>query len=248
MGELHLEIMMDRLEREFGVQANLGKPQVAYKETIQTSADGEAKYIRQVGGKEIYGHCALHVAPLPRGRGLEFSDRTRGGAIPREFIGDIENGVREATEAGLIAGYPVTDVKVELVGGSYHEAESTPLAYKVAASLAFREAAQKAGPVLLEPIMRLEVICPDAYLGDVVGDINARRGKVEAMEMRSGSRVIKVQVPLAEMFGYATVLRTLTQGRGVFSMEFSQYDKTPAQVQNDIIARIEGRVPSRDQA
>jgi elongation factor G len=248
MGELHLEILMDRLEREFGVQANLGKPQVAYKETIQIAAEGEAKYIRQIGGKEIYGHCVLHLEPLGRGRGFEFADKTRGGAIPREFIGDVENGVREATEGGLVAGYPVTDVKVTLVGGSYHEAESTPLAYKVAASLAFREAAKKASPVLLEPVMRLEIVCPDEYLGDVVGDINARRGKVEGMEMRGGSRVIKILVPLAEMFGYATALRTLTQGRGVFSLEFSQYDKTPAQVQEDIVARIEGRFPSRDQA
>jgi len=247
MGELHLEILMDRLDREFGVQANLGKPQVAYKETIQAPAEGEAKYTRPIGGKEIFGHCVVRLEPLGRGRGFEFSDRTRGGVIPREFIGDVENGVREAGEAGLVAGYPVTDVRVTLVGGSYHEAESTPLAYKVAASLAFREAAKKAGPVLLEPVMKLEVVCPDEYLGDVVGDINSRRGKVAGMEMRSGSRVIKIQVPLAEMFGYATVLRTLTQGRGVFSMEFSQYEKTPAQVQSDIVARIEGRNPSRDQ-
>ena len=247
MGELHLEILMDRLDREFGVQANLGKPQVAYKETIQAPAEGEAKYTRPIGGKEIFGHCVVRLEPLGRGRGFEFSDRTRGGVIPREFIGDVENGVREAGEAGLVAGYPVTDVRASLVGGSYHEAESTPLAYKVAASLAFREAAKKAGPVLLEPVMKLEVVCPDEYLGDVVGDINSRRGKVEGMEMRSGSRVIKAQVPLAEMFGYATIMRTLTQGRGVFSMEFSQYEKTPAQVQNDIVARTEGRSPSRDQ-
>jgi elongation factor G len=248
MGELHLEILMDRLEREFGVQANLGKPQVAYKETIQAAADGEAKYSRQVGGKEIFGHCALRVEPLVRGLGFAFADATRGAAIPREFIGDVENGVREALEAGLVAGYPVTDVKVTLVGGSYREVESTPLAYKVAGSLAFREAAKKASPVLLEPVMRLEVVCPDEYMGDVVGDINARRGKIEGMEMRSGSRVIKIFVPLATMFGYATALRTLTQGRGVFTMEFSQYEKTPAQVQEEIVARIEGRTPFRDQA
>jgi elongation factor G len=248
MGELHLEILMDRLEREFGVQANLGKPQVAYKETIQSPAEGEGKYERQIGGKQIYGHCALHVEPLKRGRGFEFADKTRGAAIPREFIGDIENGVREAMDGGLVAGFPVTDLRVTLIGGSYHESESTPLAYKIAASLAFREAAKKARPVLLEPIMKLEVVSPDDYLGDIVGDINARRGRVEGMEMRSGSRVIKILVPLAGMFGYATALRTLTQGRGVFSLEFSQYDKTPAQVQDEIVARMEGRVPSRDQA
>jgi elongation factor G len=248
MGELHLEILMDRLEREFGVQANLGKPQVAYKETIQAAAEGEGKYIRQIGGKEIYGHCVLAVEPLKRGRGFEFADKTRGGVIPREFIGDIENGVREAMEGGLVAGFPVTDLKVSLIGGSHHETESTPLAYKIAASLGFREAAKKAGPVLLEPIMKLEIISPDDYMGDLVGDINARRGKVEGMEMRSGSRVIKILVPLAGMFGYATALRTLTQGRGVFSLEFFQYDKTPSQVQDDIVARIEGRGPFRDQA
>jgi len=248
MGELHLEILMDRLEREFGVQANLGKPQVAYKETIQAADEGEGKYIRQIGGKEIYGHCVLAVEPLKRGRGFEFADKTRGGVIPREFIGDIENGVREAMEGGLVAGFPVTDLKVSLIGGSHHETESTPLAYKIAASLGFREAAKKAGPVLLEPIMKLEIISPDDYMGDLVGDINARRGKVEGMEMRSGSRVIKILVPLAGMFGYATALRTLTQGRGVFSLEFFQYDKTPSQVQDDIVARIEGRGPFRDQA
>jgi elongation factor G len=248
MGELHLEILMDRLEREFGVQANLGKPQVAYKETIQAAGQGEAKYVRQIGGKEIFGHCVLKVEPLERGRGFEFSDATRGQALPREFLGDVENGVREAMEGGLVAGYPVTDVRVALVGGSYRETESNPLAYKIAASMAFREAARTAGPVLLEPIMKLEVITPDDYLGDVVGDINARRGKIEAMEMRAGSRAIRVLVPLAEMFGYATVLRTLTQGRGVFSLEFFRYDRTPAQVQENIVARIEGRVPFRDQA
>jgi len=248
MGELHLEILMDRLEREFGVQANLGKPQVAYKETIQGSGEGEAKYVRQIGGKEIFGHCVLRVEPLERGRGFEFADGARGQALPREFLGDVENGVREAMEGGLVAGYPVTDVRATLVGGTYRETESSPLAYKIAASMAFREAARKAGPVLLEPVMKLEVISPDDYLGDVVGDINARRGKIEAMEMRGGSRAIRVLVPLAEMFGYATVLRTLTQGRGVFSLEFFQYDKTPAQVQENIVARIEGRVPVRDQA
>jgi elongation factor G len=248
MGELHLEILMDRLEREFGVQANLGKPQVAYKETVQVPGEGEAKYVRQIGGKEIFGHCVLRVEPLERGRGFEFADATRGQALPREFLGDVENGVREAMEGGLVAGYPMTDVRAAVVGGSYRETESSPLAYKIAASMAFREAARKAGPVLLEPVMKLEVISPDDYLGDVVGDINARRGKIEAMEMRGGSRAVRVLVPLAEMFGYATALRTLTQGRGVFSLEFFQYDRTPAQVQENIVARIEGRVPFRDQA
>jgi elongation factor G len=248
MGELHLEILMDRLEREFGVRANLGKPQVAYKETIQAPAQAEGKYIRQSGGKGLYGHCVIAIEPLPRGKGFEFADKTRGGVIPREFIGDVENGVREAMESGIVAGYPVTDLRAALLDGSYHEVDSAPVAYKIAASLAFREAAKKAGAVLLEPVMRLEVVAPDEYLGDVVGDINARRGKIEGMEMRHGSRVFRILVPLATMFGYATALRTLTQGRGVFTMEFSHYDKTPPQVQDEIVARIEGRIPHRDHA
>ncbi len=248
MGEFHLEILMDRMEREFGVQANLGKPQVAYKETIQAPAEGEGKYIRQAGGKGLYGHCVIRIEPLRRGAGFAFADKTRGAAIPREFIPDVENGVREAMEGGILAGYPVTDLRATLLDGSYHEVDSTPAAYKIAASLAFREAAKKAEPVILEPVMRLEVVAPDDYFGDIVADINARRGKIEGTEMRSGSRVIKIQVPLAAMFGYATALRTLTQGRGVFSMEFAQYEKTPAQVQNEIVARVEGRTPHRDHA
>jgi elongation factor G len=248
MGELHLEIVMDRMEREFGVRANLGKPQVAYKETILAAAEGEGKYVRQAGGKGLYGHCLLRLEPLGRGLGFEFVDRTRGGVIPREFTTDVENGVREALEGGVVAGYPVTDVRVALVGGSYHEVDATPVAYKIAASLAFREAAKKAGPVILEPVMDLEVVSPDEYLGAIVGDINARRGKVEGMQTRSGSRVIKVLVPLAEMFGYATTLRTLTQGRGVFTMEFARYERTPSGVQDEIVARIEGRIPFREHA
>jgi elongation factor G len=248
MGELHLEIVMDRMEREFGVRANLGKPQVAYKETIQAAAEGEGQYSRQAGGKGLYGHCVLHLEPLGRGRGFEFVDKTRGGVIPREFVSDIENGVREAMEGGIVAGYPVTDLRAALVGGSYHEVDSTPVAYKIAATLAFRQAAKKAGPVILEPVMSLEIVAPDDYLGDIVGDINARRGKIEGMEMRSGSRVIRIHVPLAGMFGYATTLRTLTQGRGVFAMEFAQYDRTPAGVQEEIVARIEGRTPVRANA
>jgi len=245
MGELHLEIIMDRMEREFGVRANLGKPQVAYKETVQTAAEGEGKYIRQAGGKGLYGHCVLSLEPLERGRGFEFVDRTRGGVIPREFLGDVENGVREALEAGVVAGYPVTDFRAALVGGSTHDTDAAPVAYKIAASLAFRDAAKKAGPVLLEPLMRLEIVAPDEYLGDMVGDINARRGKIGGMEMRSGSRVVTIHVPLAEMFGYATALRTLTQGRGVFSMEFAGYERTPQGVQDEIVARVEGRIPFR---
>ena len=248
MGELHLEIVMDRMEREFGVRANLGKPQVAYKETIQAEAKGEGKYIRQAGGKGLYGHVVLALEPLERGRGVEFVDRTRGGCIPAEFVGDVENGVREACEAGVVAGFPVTDLRAALIGGSTHDTDAAPVAYKIAASLAWREAAAKAAPALLEPLMKLEVVAPDEYLGDIVGDLNARRGKIEGMEMRSGSRVIMAHAPLAEMFGYATTLRTLTQGRGVFAMEFARYERTPQGVQDEIVARIEGRIPFRADA
>jgi elongation factor G len=247
MGELHLDIIMDRMEREFGVQANLGKPQVAYKETVQAPAEGEGKYIRQTGGKGLYGHCRISIEPIARGKGFEFADKTRGGILPREFISDVETGIREAMEAGLVAGFPVTDLKATLLDGSYHEVDSSPIAYKIAGSLALKEAGRKANPVILEPIMSLEVISPDDYLGDIAGDINSRRGRIEGMELRGGARVIRILVPLSEMFGYATVLRTLTQGRGVFSMEFHQYEKTPANVQEEIIARIEGRSPLQRQ-
>jgi elongation factor G len=243
MGELHLEVIMDRLGREFGVLAHLGKPQVAYKETLLRGAEGEGRYIRQTGGRGHYGHCRIIVEPLKRGGGFVFADETKGGAIPRDFISSVRDGVREAMEAGVLAGFPVVDISVKLVDGSWHEVDSAPLDFKIAASLAFRDAASKASPMLLEPLMDLEVVTSDQYLGGIVGDLNARRGKIDSMEMRGGSRVIKVSVPMAEMFGYATVLRTLSQGRGVFSMEFSHYETTPPQVAEEIIARIEGRVP-----
>jgi elongation factor G len=242
MGELHLEIIMDRLGREFGVQAHLGKPQVAYKETVLERAAGVGRYIRQTGGRGQYGHCEIVIEPLPRGSGFVFVDETRGAAIPKEFVGSVRDGLREAMEAGVLAGFPVVDLKAALVDGSWHEVDSTPLAFKIAGSLAFRDAAAKARPALLEPMMQLEVISPDEYLGGIVGDLNARRGKIEGMEMRGGSRVIKAVVPLAEMFGYATVLRTLTQGRGVFSLEFWRYQLAPPVVAEEIIARVEGRI------
>jgi len=242
MGELHLEILMDRMEREFGVRANLGKPQVAYKETITNVAEGEKKYIRQTGGRGQYGHCKVVIEPLKRGVGFEFVDNTKEGVIPKEFILSVRKGVEEAMETGVLAGFPVTDVKVTLIEGSYHEVDSSSIAFKIAGSLAFKDAASKANPILLEPIMSLEVTSPDEYLGDIVGDINARRGKIDGMEMRSGSRVIKAFVPLEEMFEYVTTLRTLTQGRGIFSMEFFQYKPTPSPIMEEIIARIEGRI------
>ena len=244
MGELHLEVLMDRMEREFGVSANLGRPQVAYKETITALSEGEGKYVRQTGGRGQYGHCKIIVEPLRRGVGFKFVDDTRSGVIPKEFIPSVIKGVKEAVETGVIAGLPVTDVKVTIIDGSYHEVDSSSIAFKIAGSLAFKDAMSKANPVLLEPIMSLEVVAPDEYLGDIVGGINARRGKIEEMEMRKGSRVLKALVPLEEMFGYATILRTLTQGRGVFSMEFFRYGTIPPPIMEEIIARIEGRIPA----
>jgi elongation factor G len=244
MGELHLEVLMDRMEREFGVSANLGRPQVAYKETITALSEGEGKYVRQTGGRGQYGHCKIIVEPLRRGVGFKFVDDTRSGVIPKEFILSVIKGVKEAVETGVIAGFPVTDVKVTIIDGSYHEVDSSTIAFKIAGSLAFKDAMSKANPILLEPIMSLEVIAPDEYLGDIVGGINARRGKIEEMEMRKGSRVLKALVPLEEMFGYATILRTLTQGRGVFSMEFFRYGTIPSPIMEEIIARIEGKIPA----
>ncbi len=244
MGELHLEVLMDRMKREYGVRANLGKPQVAYKETVTVSAEGEGKYIKQTGGRGQYGHCKIMVEPLKGGDPFEFIDRTKRGVIPKEFIPSVKQGVEEAMEMGILAGFPMTDVKATLVDGSFHEVDSSSIAYKIAGSLAFKDAASRAEPLLLEPIMNLEVISPDEYLGDIVGDINARRGKIEGMETRGNSRVIKAFVPLEEMFGYATTLRTLTQGRGVFSMEFLQYAPIPEMIQEEIIAKIEGRIPA----
>ncbi|MCK4363352.1 MAG: elongation factor G [Candidatus Aminicenantes bacterium] len=244
MGELHLEVLMDRMEREFGVSANLGRPQVAYKETITALSEGEGKYVRQTGGRGQYGHCKIIVEPLRRGVGLEFVDDTKSGVIPREFIPSVIKGVKEAVETGVIAGFPVTDVKVTIIDGSYHEVDSSTIAFKIAGSLAFKDAMSKANPILLEPIMSLEVVAPDEYLGDIVGGINARRGKIEEMEMKKGSRVLKALVPLEEMFGYATTLRTLTQGRGVFSMEFFRYGTIPPPIMEEIIARIEGKIPA----
>lgn len=242
MGELHLEVLMDRMAREFGVLANLRKPQVAYKETITSSSEGEGRYIRQTGGRGQYGHCKIMIEPLKRGKGFEFVDRIKAGRIPKEFVPSIKKGIKEAIEIGILAGFPVTDVKATVVDGSYHEVDSTSIAFKIAGSLAFKDAASRANPVLLEPVMSLVVISPNKYLGDIVGDIKSRRGRIEEMELRGGSRVIKTFVPLAEMFGYATDIRTITQGRGVFSMEFFRHEQLPTPVMEEIIARIEGRI------
>jgi elongation factor G len=241
MGELHLEILMDRMFREYGIRANLGHPQVTYKETVTKSARGEGRYDKQIGGKPQFGHCLVEIEPDGR-EGLTFVDQTKTGTLPEAMVEAVRNGVQEAMEVGVIAGFPVTKVKATLLGGTHKEEESSPMAFKIAGSLAFKQAARKAKPVLLEPVMSLVVISPDEYLGDIVSDLNSRRGRIEAMEMRAGSRVIKAVVPLSEMFGYATALRTLTQGRGVFSMEFFEFRTAAPAVMEAIVAKIEGRM------
>ena len=241
MGELHLDILRDRLVREFGVQANMGKPQVAYKETILKAAEGEGTHDRVIAGKAQFGRVRIALEPLSRGGGFVFRNALRSGSLPVELLGPVEDGVREAFDVGQLASFPMTDVRATLLAADYREDEAAPLAFKIAAALAFRDAAVRAGPVLLEPVMAIEVVAPDEYLGDIVGDLNARRGKIEGLETRGGSRVVKAHIPLAEMFGYATILRTLTQGRGVFSMEFHAYETMPLPVMGQVIARIEGR-------
>jgi len=240
MGELHLEIITDRLTREFGVQAHVGRPQVAYRETIRKAAKGEGRYIRQSGGRGQYGHVKIEIEPKPGEGDLVVENHIRGGAIPREFIPSATEGVREAAEMGILAGYEVRDVLVRLVDGSYHEVDSSELSFKIAGSMAFKDASGKAEPVLLEPIMDTEVVVPERYLGDVIGDLNARRGKVKSMTSHGGARVIGASVPLAEMFGYTTNLRSLTQGRGTHTMQFSRYFETPKNVSDAVIARITG--------
>jgi elongation factor G len=238
MGELHLEIILDRLQREFGVSANQGRPQVAYKETIRTQARAEGKFIRQSGGRGQYGHCVLQVEPAEPGSGILFENKIVGGAIPREFIPAVEAGVREAADSGVLAGYPVVDVKVTLLDGSFHEVDSSEMAFKIAGSIAFKEAVQRAKPVILEPYMELEVTTPDAYVGDVIGDLNARRARIEMIEPGvGGTQIIRALVPLAEMFGYATTLRSLTQGRATYTMHPSHYEEAPAPVAQSIIEK-----------
>ncbi len=227
MGELHLEIIVDRLLREFKVDANVGKPQVAYKETIRKLVEHETKFIRQTGGRGQYGHVVLRVEPLKAGGGFEFADATKGGVIPREYIPAIEKGVKEALESGTLAGYPVVDIKVSVTFGSYHEVDSSEMAFKIAASMAFKEATAKASPVVLEPIMSLEVVTPEDFMGDVISDINRRRGRISGQEPRGNAQVISAHAPLAEMFGYATDLRSRTQGRATFTMQFSHYEPVP---------------------
>jgi elongation factor G len=240
MGELHLEIIVDRLLREFKVGANVGKPQVAYKETIRKGSRAEGKFVRQSGGRGQYGHVIIGIEPLQAGKGFEFENKIVGGSVPREYIPAINKGIKEATDRGILAGYPVVDVKATLFDGSYHEVDSSEMAFKIAASMAFREAAKKASPVLLEPAMSVEVVTPEEYMGDVIGDLNSRRGKVQNIERRGNTQIIRVSAPLAEMFGYATDLRSKTQGRATYTMQFSHYEEAPKGITEEIAAKVRG--------
>jgi len=240
MGELHLEIIVDRLKREFKVDVNVGRPQVAYRETIRKEVTSEGKFIKQTGGRGQYGHVWLKIEPLGRGEGFEFHETIKGGVVPKEYIPAVEAGVKEAMETGVVAGYPMTDVKVTLFDGSYHEVDSSEMAFKIAASIAFKEGAKKADPVLLEPIMEVEVTTPEEFMGDVIGDLNKRRGRVQGMEARGNAQVIRALVPLAEMFGYATDLRSMTQGRATYIMRFSHYEEVPPNVAEQIIGERTG--------
>ena len=240
MGELHLEIIVDRLLREFKVSANVGRPQVAYKETIRGASKAEGKFVRQTGGRGQYGHVVIQIEPSEAGTGFEFENKIVGGAVPREYIPAIEKGIREASDRGILAGYPVVNVRAVLYDGSYHEVDSSEMAFKIAGSMAFKEAAKNARPVLLEPIMSIEIVTPEEYMGDVIGDLNARRGRVHSIERRGNVQVIKAQAPLAEMFGYATSLRSKTQGRATYTMQFSHYDEVPKGVSEGIIAVVRG--------
>ncbi|MEB2330216.1 MAG: elongation factor G [Ignavibacteriaceae bacterium] len=240
MGELHLEILVDRLKREFKVEANVGKPQVAYKETIRKSVQQEGKFVRQSGGRGQFGHVWIEIEPNEKGKGYVFENAIVGGVIPKEYIQPVSNGIQDAMKNGVLAGYPVEDVKVKLYDGSYHNVDSSEMAFKVAGSIAFKEAAKKADPVILEPIMEVEVVTPDEYMGDVMGDLSSRRGRIEGMSQRSDAQVVKAMVPLSEMFGYATILRSMTQGRAIYTMQFSSYEEAPKTVSEQIIEKQKG--------
>jgi elongation factor G len=237
MGELHLEIIVDRLRREFKVEANVGKPQVAYRETIRDAVEAEGKYIKQTGGRGQYGHAMLRLAPNEPGGGYEFKNATVGGSIPREYIPAVDRGCQESMLNGVVAGYPMVDVKVEVYDGSFHDVDSNEMAFKIAGSMAFKDGCKKARPVLLEPIMSVEVVTPEDYMGDVVGDLNRRRGRIGSMEQRGNARVVQSEVPLAEMFGYATDLRSSTQGRAAYTMQFKHYEEVPASIANEVVAK-----------
>ena len=241
MGELHLEIIIDRMKREFRVEANVGKPQVAYKETIRKKVEQEGKFIRQSGGRGQFGHVWIIVEPNQKGKGYEFENAIVGGAIPKEYINPVSEGIQEAMRNGVLAGYPVEDIKVKLIDGSYHDVDSSEMAFKIAGSIAFKEAARRADPVLLEPIMDVEVVTPEEYMGDVMGDLSSRRGKIEGLMARKDAQVIKAKVPLSEMFGYSTQLRSMTQGRAIYTMQFAFYEETPQSIADQIIEKIKGK-------
>ena len=235
MGELHLDIIVDRMKREFGVEANVGNPQVSYRETITGIAEADHKYVKQSGGRGQYGHCSLRVEPASEGKGYEFIDEVKGGVIPREYIPAIEKGVKEALQSGVVAGYPIVDVKVAVFHGSYHEVDSSEVAFKMAAIFAFKEACQKAKPILLEPMMKVEVTTPEDYMGNVIGDLNSKRGQIEEMVDRPNKiKAVQAKVPLSEMFGYATSLRSMSQGRANYVMEFSHYSEVPRNILEEI--------------
>jgi len=241
MGELHLEILVDRMKREHKVEANVGEPKVAFRETIRKHAEAEGKYIRQTGGSGNYGHCKLRREPNEPGKGYEFINDIKGGVVPKEYIKPIDQGVQGALELGILAGYPIVDVKVTLYDGSYHEVDSNEMAFKFAGSIAFKEAARKASPVLLEPVMAVEVTVPEEFMGTIIGDINSRRGRIEGMEHAAGSQVIKAIVPLKEMFGYVNDIRSSTQGRASYSMQFARYEEAPRMIADEIIGRAQGK-------
>jgi elongation factor G len=237
MGELHLEVIVDRMMREFKVQANVGRPQVSYREAIRKGAKGEGRFVRQTGGKGQYGHAVITLEPLERGPGFVFESKIVGGAVPREFWRPTEEGIRDALAGGVVAGYPVIDVKATLIDGSYHEVDSSEMAFKIAGSMAAKDGVSKADPAILEPVMKVEVVAPEEFMGDVIGNLNSKRGQIDGIDERGTSRVIRAHVPLAEMFGYATELRSMTQGRAVYSMEFSRYSEVPGSIANELIAK-----------
>jgi elongation factor G len=244
MGELHLEIIVDRLKREFKVDANVGKPQVAYKETIRKKVEQEGKFIRQSGGKGQFGHVWIEVEPNEKGKGYIFENKIVGGSIPREYIPAVSQGIQEAMKTGVLAGYPMEDVKVKLTDGSFHEVDSSEMAFKIAGSIAFKDAARKADPVLMEPIMEVEVVTPEEYMGEIMGDLSSRRGRIEGISQRNDAQVVKANVPLAEMFGYATTLRNMSQGRAIYSMQFSHYDEIPKNISEEIVEIMTGKIRS----
>jgi elongation factor G len=241
MGELHLEILVDRMKREFKVEANVGKPQVAYRETITQTVQSEGKFIKQSGGRGKYGHVWIELGPNEPGKGYEFENAIVGGVVPKEYITPVSQGIKEAMRNGVIAGFPVVDIKAKLYDGSYHDVDSDEISFKVAGSIAFKEGAKKAKPVLLEPIMEVEVVTPEEYLGDVMGDLNSRRGKIEGFSARKDAQVIKARVPLAEMFGYATILRSMTQGRAIYTMQFAVYQEVPKSIADEIAEKTLGK-------